>query len=121
MARREFPTKVKVAVIKRATVDNVIFCENCGGLAKRFQIDHVIADALGGEPVLENAMLICEACYSEKNPKDTTLAAKVKRQEARHLGAKRTAGPRIISQGFPKRDKPRRFVKKPLPPKDLFR
>lgn len=121
MARREFPTKVKVAVIKRATVDNVIFCEKCGGLAKKFQIDHIIADALGGEPVLENAMLICEGCYAEKNPKDTTLAAKVKRQEARHLGAKRTTVPRIVSRGFPKREKPRRFKKTPLPPKDIFR
>lgn len=121
MARREFPTKVKVAVIKRATVDSVIFCEKCGGLAKRFQIDHVIADALGGEPVLENAMLICEACYSEKNPKDTTLAAKVKRVEARHIGAKKTTGPRLMSRGFEKREKQKRFTKTPLPPKDLFK
>lgn len=112
---------MKVAVIKRATVDNVIFCEKCGGLAKRFQIDHVIADSLGGDPVLENAMLICEACYSEKNPKDTKLAAKVKRQEARHLGAKRTKGPRIVSRGFAKREKPQRFQKTPLPPRSLYK
>jgi hypothetical protein len=88
-SRREFPTKVRIAVIKRATRDNVVYCEKCGGIAKKFQIDHVIADSHGGEPVIENAQLLGECCYSEKNPKDTTIAAKLKRIEARHIGATR--------------------------------
>ena len=99
--RREFPTKVRVAVIKRATRDCVIYCESCSLPAKKFQIDHIVADAHGGEPVLSNAQLICEACYGVKNPKDTTIAAKLKRIEAKHVGAK------IKSRGFPKREKVR--------------
>lgn len=90
MARREFSRAIKVQVIKRATRDGAVYCEKCGALAKRWQIDHVIADAHGGEPALSNAELICEPCYTTKNAKDTTVAAKLKRIEARHLGAKKT-------------------------------
>lgn len=89
MARREFPKAVKVEVVKRATRQSVIYCEGCGLPAKKFQIDHVIADAHGGKPVIENAELICDACYGVKNPKDTTIAAKLKRQEAAHLGVRK--------------------------------
>lgn len=120
-SRREFPTKVRTAVIKRAMRDNVVYCELCGGMAKRFQIDHIIADAHGGEPVIENAQLICEACFAVKNPKDTTIAAKLKRVEARHVGATRPKG-QIRSPGFPpKQEKPDRITKTPLPPKELYR
>jgi 5-methylcytosine-specific restriction protein A len=98
MARREFPQKVKVAVVKRATKDGVTYCEKCGAIAKRWQIDHVIADAIGGEPVIENAELICEPCFSVKNPQDTKLAAKVKRVEARALGIRKP--PTLKSPGF---------------------
>ncbi len=93
MARREFPKAVRVAVIKRCTRDSNVYCEACGGLAKRFQIDHVIPDALGGEPALSNAQLLCETCFSVKNPKDTKDAAKAKRREAKHLGAHQSRAP----------------------------
>lgn len=98
MPRREFPKSVKVAVVKRATRDGVTYCEKCGAIAKRWQIDHVIADAHGGKPVIENAELICEACYSVKNPKDTTIAAKLKRVEAAHLGIRKE--PTLKGAGF---------------------
>lgn len=108
MARQEFPRAVRVAVIKRATRDSAVYCEKCSGLAKRFQVDHVIADAIGGKPVIENAMLICEACWSEKNPKDTKLAAKTKRREAAHLGARAPSPRKIANRGFAPSDKPKR-------------
>ncbi len=124
MARREFPTKVKVAVIKRATREHVVYCELCGLPARKFQIDHRVADSHGGEPTLANAQLICDACYSVKNAADATVAAKLKRIEARHLGADRTAK-KIQSAGFPKREKIRRGVDKsilpPLPHRGLYR
>lgn len=85
--RREFPRSVKVAVIKRCSRDKQVWCEKCALPTKKWQIDHVIADAHGGEPTVENAMLICEACYSVKNPVDTSAAALIKRQEAASLGA----------------------------------
>jgi 5-methylcytosine-specific restriction protein A len=99
MKRREFPRTVRVAVIKRATKDSVVYCESCHGLAKRFQIDHVRADGLLGEPTIENAQLICEACWAVKNPKDTASIAKAKRREARHVGATRPSC-KIKSAGF---------------------
>ena len=88
MARSEFPRSVRVAVVKRAMIGAAVFCEKCGALAKKFQVDHVIADAHGGKPVIENAMLICQPCFEVKNPQDTTIAAKIKRQEAAQLRTK---------------------------------
>ena len=91
MARSEFPRSVRVAVVKRAMIGAAVFCEKCGALAKKFQVDHVIADAHGGKPVIENAMLICQPCFEVKNPQDTTIAAKIKRQEAAQLRTKTPA------------------------------
>jgi 5-methylcytosine-specific restriction enzyme A len=89
MTRREFPRSVKVAVVKRAMRRGVLCCEKCGFQVKKFQIDHIIADAIGGEPVISNAELICEVCYGIKNPQDTKLAAKAKRREAKSLGVRK--------------------------------
>ena len=116
--RREFPARVRVAVIKRATVDNRVFCEKCGALAKKWQIDHVRPDGLLGEPVIENAMLICELCYGEKNPEDTRNIAKAKRREAKDLGAVKPEG-KIQSRGFAP-GKNKRTPKQSLPPLGIY-
>lgn len=90
MTRREFPTAVRVAVIKRASDDQGrIYCEGCGALVKRFQIDHVRPDGLLGEPTLENAQLLGECCFAPKNAKDTTDIARAKRRQAKDMGAKK--------------------------------
>lgn len=120
MSRREFPRSIKVAVIKRASRDNVVYCEECGAMAKRFQIDHVIADSHGGDPVIGNAMLICEPCWSVKNPRDTKIAAKLKRQEAKHVGATGPSG-KIQSRGFPRSAKVAKIERIKLPPKQVFK
>jgi hypothetical protein len=83
--RTEFAQKIKVAVIKRATTNGQVYCEKCLMPAKKWQVDHVIADSHGGKAVIENAELICEVCYGVKNPQDTKIAAKIKRQEAKAL------------------------------------
>lgn len=89
MTRREFPTKVRVAVIKRASDEQGrIFCEACGALVKRFQIDHIRPDGLLGEPTQENAQLLGECCFAPKNAKDTADIARAKRREAIDKGAK---------------------------------
>jgi 5-methylcytosine-specific restriction endonuclease McrA len=116
MKRREFPRAVRVEVVKRSTRGGIVYCEKCGLPAKKFQIDHIIADAHGGEPVIGNAELICETCYSVKNPKDTTIAAKLKRQEAKHLGAKTEPKVKLQSRGFAKRDKAP-LIEKQTPPR----
>ena len=119
MARTEFTKAIKVFVVKRATKNSVVYCEKCGLPAKKFQIDHVIADAHGGKAVVENAELICEACYSVKNSIDTAIAAKIKRQEAKHIGATAPKA-EIKSAGFPKHEKPSRIAKQPLQPRAMF-
>jgi hypothetical protein len=124
MPRREFPTSVRVQVIKRATRGNVIYCEKCGAQAKRFQIDHVRADGLLGDPTLENSQLLGECCYAPKNADDTSKIAKAKRREATALGATRPAAT-IPSRGFTpsQRDVERaqRPAKVALPPKEIYR
>ena len=92
MARREFPKSIKVAVIRRATRDGVVYCEGCGALAKTWQIDHMRADGLLGEPTLENAQVLGPCCYAPKNADDTTKIAQAKRREAAHLGATKPKG-----------------------------
>ena len=119
MARKEFSKSVKVACIKRATVDGKVFCEECGALAKRFEIDHVRADGLLGEPTLENARLLCVPCHDEKTKADVKAIAKAKRCEAIHLGVRKK--PSFVSRGFAKFTKaPKEQLKLP-PRKPMYR
>jgi hypothetical protein len=120
MPRKEFPKSVKVAVIKRATQGNIIICEQCGAIAKRFQIDHIDPDGLTGKPVIENAQLLCEPCYTDKNAKDTSNIAKAKRREAKYLGAD-TPTQKIQSAGFAKKPpkEPKQYVPHPGIYKDI--
>ncbi len=85
--RREFPTKVKAAAFARADGH----CEGCLGwlYIGKFHYDHRIPDALGGEPTLDNCVVLCVACHGEKTAKhDVPAIAKAKRREAKHIGAK---------------------------------
>ncbi len=119
MSRREFPTKVRVAAIKRADGK----CEAIGcGLPHlgRFEVDHVIADALGGEPTLANARVLCVACHGVKTKADTTAAAKVKRQEAAHLRARPVPARKIQGAPLPGSSKPLREPKASLPYRSLY-
>lgn len=76
--RRNFPAKVMALAFQRAAGR----CEKCTArlVVGKFQYDHIIADALGGEPTLENCQVLCSSCHGVKTPIDTTKAAKVKRQ-----------------------------------------
>lgn len=122
MSRREFPRSVKIEVVKRATRGGVVYCEACELPARKWQIDHVRADGLGGEPKLANAMLICEACFGIKNPDDARKIAKAKRREAKHLGVVKSARPiRSAPMVTTERAARRRANPKPsLPPRPLF-
>jgi len=119
MARKEFSRSIKVAVIKRATVDGKTFCEECGALAKRWEIDHVRPDGLLGEATIENAKLLCTPCHDEKAEGDVKTIAKAKRCEAIHLGVRKKSS--LRSCGFPKRQKrPEEPLKLP-PRRPMFR
>ena len=91
-ARRPFPTKVMVAAFDRAK-DH---CEGCGAPLRvgRFHYDHIVPDAMGGEPTLENCAVLCLSCHGEKTTKrDVPTIAKVKRIRAKHIGATRPKRP----------------------------
>lgn len=106
MPYTRFSSSVIAAVIRRATKDGrVIRCEQCGFPAKKHQVDHIVADALGGKAVLENAQLLCEPCYRIKNPEDTTRAAETKRQTVMRIAPLPGAN-RLRSRGFAKYAKP---------------
>ena len=105
MPRREFSKAVKVAVVKRAQKDGVIYCEECHLPTQHFEIDHCRPDALLGEPTLENAKLLCIGCHKEKTASDVASIAKAKRVEAKHLGVKTVPVKKIQSRGFVKSEK----------------
>ena len=102
MSRREFNKPVKREALRRSGM----LCEAIGavyGLAtgKRcnaplgygVRFDHVVADAIGGEPTLENCAAVCTDCHGFKTAKhDTPRAAKVKQQSDKHLGIRQRRG-----------------------------
>jgi 5-methylcytosine-specific restriction enzyme A len=101
--RREFPKQVKRDAFLRANGR----CENktCRAFLTtgKFHYDHDIADALGGEPTLDNCVVLCFACHGEKTRKrDVPTIAKTKRIQDRQMGIKRSA-PKLQSRGFEKR------------------
>lgn len=118
MTRRNFTKSIIVARIKAATRDNVVYCDGCGLPVKgRFEIDHIRADGLLGEPTFENSRLLCVPCHKQKTAQDIRIISKAKRVEAKHLGATRPKG-KIQSRGFAKKE---RKEKIPLPPpKNMF-
>lgn len=119
MPRREFPTAVRVAAHTRSGGR----CEHrgCGAplITGRWQLDHIIPDSLGGAPVLANAQCLCEACWREKNPKDTRDAAKAKRREAKARGAVAPKQP-INSAPFLRSGRREANPMPALPPRRLF-
>lgn len=99
-------------------------CAVCGQYIQaghRWIVEHLTPLALGGTNDLTNLAPVHERCAAEKTKDDMKRVVKAKRQKMAHLGIKPQKGPRIVSRGFPKREKARRFAKKPLPPKDLFK
>ena len=87
MKRREFPTRVMVDAYKRAAGH----CEACKAPLRTGQIhyDHVIPDAMGGAPTIENCAVLCKSCHSLKTTRqDVPQIARAKRRQAKHIGAK---------------------------------
>jgi 5-methylcytosine-specific restriction enzyme A len=88
MTRREFPAKVKVAAFERAKGH----CEKCGArlVPGKIRYDHILPDWMGGAPTLENCQAVCTTCDAPKTAADQGDIAKVKRIQAKHIGAKRS-------------------------------
>jgi len=118
MPRREFPRKVRQAAIDRAKGH----CERCKAALKtgEAEVDHILPDALGGEPVLANAMVLCVTCHRGPEGKTTQDVRRIReadRTRDKHTGAVRP------SSKLATRDKraPKRLTKA-LPPRvvDVF-
>jgi 5-methylcytosine-specific restriction protein A len=109
--RRDFPRKVKAAAIARAAGH----CERCKAVLKprEGEVDHVLPDILGGEPVLANAMVLCRACHAPKTADDIRRTRKADRQRDKSTGAVRPTG-KLANRGFPKSQKPKP-PSKPMP------
>lgn len=101
MARREFSRKVRAAVFLRAGGK----CERCHAKLKtgEGEVDHVLPCALGGEPTIENAELLCRVCHRGKTDQDIGRIRKADRQRDKHLGIfpKPIGNARMPSRPFP--------------------
>jgi hypothetical protein len=120
--RREFSKPVKVEILTRCKQPTGFRCEVCGAVVTHGEIDHTDADALQIDKTrkltAEDGKFMCVPCHKAKTKIDVAIIAKVKRIEARHLGANRPKG-KIASRGFPKRKE--RSSKPSLPPRQLYR
>lgn len=59
-------------------------CTRKLGPRDSWELDHIIAIALGGTDDDSNLRIVCNWCHDPKSSDDTTKAAKVKRQAIKH-------------------------------------
>lgn len=111
--RREFTRKIKQAAIERAAGH----CEKCKAVLKphEAEVDHILPDVLGGDPILANAQVLCRVCHAEKSADDIRRTRKADRQRDKATGVVRPKG---CIPSPPKSPKP--ATKQPLPPRILF-
>jgi hypothetical protein len=96
--RREFPTHVRNAAWERCKdTAGIPHCEECTAQLSSGNVhyderqdgefDHDQADALLGEPTLENCKVRCKSCHQRKTARDRKLIAKSNHVRDRHIGA----------------------------------
>ena|SRR5579859_911304 len=79
----------------------------------KYHYDHDIPDGLGGDPTLENCVVLCIACHKDKTTKrDVPTIAKAKRIADKHIGIKSNRQ-KIASRGFQKAS-PQRTASRPI-------
>lgn len=118
MARREFTRKIKQAAITRAAGH----CDKCKAVLKprEGEVDHILPDVLGGEPVLANAQVLCRVCHAEKTADDIRRTRKADRSRDKASGAIRPAG-NLKGPTFPQSERAAARQPKPqLPPRQMF-
>jgi len=117
MSRREFSSKVKRLAYERAggrcenLLDNGERCPCTLGRGK-FHYDHDLPDWMGGEPTLENCVVLCIPCHREKTSGvDIPTIAKAKRIRDREIGIVKRR--RLRGRGFD-RPCPQRSASRPI-------
>lgn len=100
--RREFPAPVKLLAWDRCGG----CCEQClARIVGRPEYDHILPDALGGEPVLANCQVLCSKCHRLKTSgQDVPRIAKTKRTKRKAIGAWPKSSRPLRSRGFQQRD-----------------
>jgi 5-methylcytosine-specific restriction protein A len=100
MSRREFPRKVRAAVFLRAA--GCCEGEGCGAKLKtgEGEVDHILADWLGGEPTIDNARLLCRVCHGTKTADDIRRIRKTERVRDKFTGAWPKSKRPLRSRGF---------------------
>ncbi|WP_246675979.1 HNH endonuclease signature motif containing protein [Mesorhizobium sp. B2-1-3] len=91
-------------------------CERCTAVLKprEGEVDHILPDILGGEPVLANAQVLCGVCHAEKTADDIRRTRKADRQRDKASGAIRPAG-KLRGPAFQKSAKAPQIDKSALP------
>jgi 5-methylcytosine-specific restriction endonuclease McrA len=117
MARRNFSKKTLAERFKLCEGR----CESCGVALKpgSWHGDHNNPDGLTGEPTLENCRCLCVSCHAAKTKHDVAVIAKAVRVEAKHLGVP-VEKQKIVSKGFPKREKRKRIEMPALPRRPIY-
>lgn len=91
MTRRNFSRKTLAKGFLRAGGK----CELCQAKLKTGEGigDHILPDALGGDPTLENLQIICSVCDKAKTKNDVRQIRKADRQRDKHTGAAKSKNP----------------------------
>lgn len=105
--RREFGKPVKRAALDRAAgrCEGILSGSDercpCPLTPGRFHFDHDLPDWMGGQPTLENCVVLCIPCHHEKTAGvDIPAIAKAKRIQDRERGIVQRS--RLQGQGFRK-------------------
>ena len=77
--RKEFSDKIKAQARKRAGHT----CQYPGCDRPAHEVDHIIAEGLGGASSLKNAQILCGAHHKQKSALDAKMIAKSDRQGGR--------------------------------------
>ena len=92
MPRRNFSPATKRAAHKRSAGN----CESCGLPHHNLvEYDHDREDTFGGEPTIENCVVMCVGCHKSKTKKNVSIIAKSNRVRDKNHGIR---SPRTITR-----------------------
>lgn len=110
--RREFTLTIDKEIRARARDANgELRCENlkCGAVVRRGEVHHLREDALEVDKsqklTAKDGQFLCIHCHKEVTKTFAPIIAKVRRVEAKHVGATRPAG-KLRSASFPRKSRP---------------
>jgi 5-methylcytosine-specific restriction enzyme A len=86
MKRLKISSKMRLEMFFKANNQ----CQSCQAKihpGQKWEIDHIIPLALGGDNAPQNLQILCKICHEFKiNTQDLSIIAKIKRIKIKHLG-----------------------------------